>query len=161
MYLLFALPVFGTETVNEYTQENESRVMSYLLSLTNDDIDQKSLGIELSDGKKYLENNIFLGKISDKSKGSYIYIFNTSNYGNIALIWINKRGEKIELPQCLGDDARINWPGWGGSVISGDVYTYTHVYPGADLVITHCVPVYWLEQSAPIKPLKSAFKTLP
>ena len=134
--------------LGEWLKINEPKVISYLSSLTSDDRGKKLTGVKLSDGTILLNGNTYLGNINNKKNKSFIYIFNTKKYGNIAYIWVLKGGIKIPLPPCVGTDPRNQWPGWGGAGISGEVYTYKDVNPNYGIVTTHCVPSSWLSEVA-------------
>jgi len=131
----------NAEWLGDWLIKNEPRVISYLLSLKPEDVGKRIEGVELSDGTRELNDRIFLGRVKNAPPKTHIYVFK-ENDSTLAYIWVDEDGESFLLPECK-QNAPKNWPGWGGAVISGDVYTFDEVSPGGDIVKTYCPSDDW------------------
>jgi len=145
--------------LGEWLKINEPKVISYLSSLSTAQQGKILSGVKLSDSSTLLKGDIYLGKIIKKNDKSFIYIFKTKEYGNVAYIWVLKGGVKIPLPNCVDNAPRNPWPGKGGADISGEVYTYSEVHPNYGVVTTHCVPESWLSKISHNKSFKPTPKS--
>ena len=144
-----ALVVFGfsfsasAENLGEWLAINEPRVIGYLQSLKKEDENKILAGVQLSDGRQELKGYKYIGRVSQLPKKTNIHIVQSgSDY--IAYIWIEEGGGKLSLPPCVGKDPRSNYPGWSGSAISGDAYTYADVHSGSGVVVTYCPLKEWV-----------------
>jgi hypothetical protein len=129
-----------------WLSKNEPRVMTYLQSLDATKVGNKLPGAELTDGNVELEGYVYTGHVRQAPKGAHIYLFRYDG-ADVAYIWVDAGGDPLPLPPCNADDPRTELAGWGGSLLSGDVYTGSGVRPGGRLIITHCIPAAWLKDA--------------
>jgi hypothetical protein len=129
-----------------WLSKNEPRVISYLQTLDAAKIGSKLPGAALTDGNMELEGYTYAGHVRQAQKGAHIYLFRYDG-ADVAYIWVDAGGDPLSLPPCNADDPRTELPGWGGTLLSGDVYAGSAAKPGGRLLITHCVPVSWLKDA--------------
>lgn len=131
------------DPLSVWLSKNEPKVIAYLQSLDTSPVGNKLPGVMLSDGNRELEGYIYAGHVAHPPKGAHIYLFKYEG-ADVAYIWVDVDGNPLPLPPCSEDDPRTSLAGWGGAVLSGDVYSDFEVQPGGNLIITHCMLPAWL-----------------
>ena len=125
-------------TLEAYLQENNAIAKKYLLSLKPSDIKQKIRGVFLTDNTEFLKDYKLLKKRFTDTNKTHIFLFKKPGSGaDVAYIWVDSGGIPFQLSNCHSPNNHM--PGWAGAVLSGDVYTYSTVNPGSDVVSTHCI----------------------
>jgi len=128
-----------------WLSKNEPRVIAYLKTLDAAKIGSKLPGAALTDGNMELEGYTYAGH-KQAPKGAHIYLFRYDG-ADVAYVWVDAGGDALSLPPCNADDPRTELPGWGGTLLSGDVFSGSAARPGGRLLITHCVPASWLKDA--------------
>ena len=143
--LLFTFSVHAEMMLGNWLKINEPKVISYLQLLSAKDKGNIQKGVRLSDGTVELKGFKFAGKTEYVSKSIIIYTFLDRKNEPISYLWMSKDGKPFPLPECSGEDPRYKWPGWAGSDLAGEVYTYRDVHFGHGIIKTRCVPTSWLK----------------
>jgi hypothetical protein len=120
-----------------YLNCNNTIVIDYLSSLSEEDIGRKLNGIELSDQNIILNGYKFLGKSTRVDQSIHLYLFEFDNRHE-AFVWIEPKGKKLVIPKCPEDVTSEN-----AYVLSGDVYTWKAVQPDHGVVQIMCTDRQW------------------
>ena len=134
VFLEALIPYFGyskCRNLGELLDQDNPRVKSYLQRIPENQIGKRVQGITLCNGQKFLDGLTFKGRILGLPEWN-IYLFQIPNENReIAIAWVEPGGRDIEVPKpaqnpIYGEDAYI---------ISYDVFSYTKVRAGKDVVI--------------------------
>ena len=121
------------DNLDEWLKCNNTRVINYLKSLSDNNINKIVKGVLLSDGTKEMQGYVFLGKAKGLGKGIHLYIFEHKKKRS-AYVWIDKNGTELTIPKCSEKVSSES-----AYVLSGDVYTWAAVQPGDDVVHIMCI----------------------
>ncbi len=126
-------------TLDQYLEQNNALAISYLQSLDDTQLQKTLSGIKLTDGTPFLNDHIYIRSSFYPETKSHIFIFRESETkSKVAYIWVDGDGKPFPLPANC-NPGYIHSPGWSAAVLSTDVYTFSDVMPGGDLVSTHCI----------------------
>lgn len=124
------------EALDVWLEKNEPVVISYLLSLGEQDRGRSLPGVTLSDGRQELAGYRLVEERNDLKPGQHAWRFNRDVDGTLQeiwYIWIEETSEALAWPECEG---RWQVP-VGVYGLSGDVSIESAVHPGM-LVYTVC-----------------------
>jgi hypothetical protein len=143
MFLIFAACCFESKAqdLGQWLETNEPLVIEYVLSLQPGN--SKPGGVTLSNGNVYLNDFLYRHQIDKDRPGSNIHLFEKGGR-YLVIIWLSSEAEPLPLPTCAPDSEEAKYPWSRGSLISGDVYTYTAVQPEHGIVISYCPSQAWL-----------------
>jgi len=126
--------------LGEMLDRDNPRVMAYLESLSHENIDSAIKGIELCDGSNPLKDLVYQGRIVSLPEWHIFLFYFKKENRNVAFAWVEKGGKALWIP------SNVNGPNYGehAYVLSYDVYTYSRVQPGEDVVIINYPHGDWI-----------------
>ena len=133
------------QDLGQWLETNEPSVIEYVLSLHPGD--SKLGGVTLSNGNVYLNDFLYRHQIDKDRPGSNIHLFEKDGR-YLVIIWLSSQAVPLPLPLCAPGSEEAKYPWSRGSLISGDVYTYTAVQPEHGIVISYCPSQAWLGKDA-------------
>jgi len=116
--------------------------IEYVRTLPDDLIGQPLAGIPLSEGGRWLEGFVYEGVVRVNHPGMQVVELTAPDGTSTTLVWIDEGGEPWLLPGCGTGDGGSK-VGVRARTISGEVYTWKSLRPGAGLVAVQCPPAVW------------------
>jgi hypothetical protein len=117
---------------------NAPIVEEYLTTLSDSQIGTPLGGIPLSDGKRWFEGDIYLGRPENLPDAVHIVLLRRSEQV-VAYLWIDEGGEPFPLEACGKKGASIRARRLGGTV-----HAWRALRPEHGIVYTECPPAEWL-----------------
>jgi hypothetical protein len=112
--------------------------VEYLRTLPNDQLGKELGGIQLSDGKRWLQGFVYLGRVSVDHPGMTVVSVQLPPEKPVTFVWIEPDGEAWPLPACEPVEKGVR-----ARTLSGQVYTWKALRPGAGIVSLECPPPFW------------------
>lgn len=125
--------------------------MRFLKSLAPYEIGALLEGVTLSVGRRELSSVLYLGKITEISKGLHIFILKRGRH-YIAYAWIEPREEPFRWPTCPASKNKFAMlhPGDPGTstcgLLSGGMQPLTVLRPRHGVVRCGCLPKKWVDR---------------
>lgn len=130
-------PITNPGSAAWYTSSSPLAV-EYLRTLPNDLLGKELGGILLSDGKRWLQGFVYLGRVSVDHPGMTVVSVQLPPEKPVTFVWIEPDGEAWPLPACEPIEKGVR-----ARTLSGQVYTWKALRPGAGIVSLECPPPFW------------------
>ena len=112
--------------------------VEYLRTLPDERIGEPLAGIPLSDGRRWLKDFIYLGRVPVEHPGMTVVSVQLPPDEPVTFVWIEPDGEPWPLPACEPVEKGVR-----ARTLSGHVYTWKALRPGAGIVSLECPPPIW------------------
>lgn len=139
-FVVDAAAVSPSTKTDNYLDTDNIRMIALLRGMNNSRIGEKIPGLTLQDGTLTLKDATFLGSLIIPSRRQHIYTFKTGGRQN-SYVWVEPGGVPLTVPPA----PRNNFREFAYS-LSGDVYRFAEVRPGAGVIVLPGGNKKWLEQ---------------
>jgi len=130
-------PITKTDS---YLDTDNIRMIALLRGMSDSRIGEKIPGLTLQDGTLTLKDATFLGSFIVPTKKQHIYTFKTGGRQN-SYVWIEPGGVPLAVPPA----PKNNFREFAYS-LSGDVYRFPEIRPGAGVIVLPGGSKKWLQQ---------------
>lgn len=137
-------PVFEESMTPQWYASNAPLLTDYLDTLPDTAIGQPIDGILLSDGKRWLEGLVYLGRPAGLPEGVNVRLLD-DGATPIAYVWLDPEAEPFVLEPCPSGPQR----GIRARRAGGGPYAWRALEPEHGLVYTICPPASWLPVDRP------------
>jgi hypothetical protein len=128
----------------EWTRSSMPLVRAYLTTLSPLVVGQPLDGIRLSDGRRWFEGYVYLGRPKGTPDDLFVVLMRDQAQ-ILAFMWVEPGGEPFPLANCGGSHK----PGIRARRLSGQVHTWKTVRPEHGIVYTTCPPEAWIPADLP------------
>jgi hypothetical protein len=123
----------------EWYQSNAPLVQEYLANQPDSMRGKPLAGIPLSDGVRWFEGDVYLGRRRDIAPGLTVVLLERESERR-AYLWLAEGSDPVPLLVCRsGDDEGIRARRLGGAL-----YAWRELRPDHGIVVTTCPPAAWL-----------------